>query len=175
MVTWTFAGDPQVRAPAQIAEIMQYRSVFHPEIIFAFRFHPAHPRAEELWQRTAVSGLRVIDARTDNLLDLCAASNFVVADYVSTDPYKLLFLGVPVATTRFPDDLPYRIELGYPDGVPPILMGYEGWGTESAQQVAGLLQHIHKNPHPARRVTFARSQVFRWAFLFYRCLLLTRL
>ncbi|MBI2053489.1 MAG: hypothetical protein HYT41_01965 [Candidatus Sungbacteria bacterium] len=129
LVTFGFAGEPAERAWAQLEQIMTHRSLFVPDTVFAFRFHPAHPRAGEMWRRVAESGLKIIDARAENLLDLYIASNAVATDYVSTDPYKLLCMGMPVVTMLFPDDLPYRNALGYLNGVPPILMGRAGFFT----------------------------------------------
>lgn len=161
LATFWFAGEPQDRAPAQLEQIMSHRSLFRPDTIFAFRFHPAHPRAEEMWQRSAVCGLKMIDARTENLLELYIASDAVAADYVSTDPYKLLPLGVPVVTMLFPDDLAYRQELGYPEGVPPIIMGHEGWGADSVSWLVRTLRKVHQFSDVARKMTLARANVFR--------------
>lgn len=160
LATLTFAGEPQERALIQLEQIMSHRSLFRPDTIFAFRFHPAHPRVEEMWQRTAGSGLRTIDARTENLLELGMASDVVCADYVSTDPYKLVLIGVPVVTLLFPDDLSYRQELGYPDGVPPILMGHEGWGADSISWLVRMLERVRSYSLVVKRMTLARASIF---------------
>ncbi len=161
LVAFGFAGEPADHAPAQIDEILRQRSVFHPETIFAFRFHPAHPRRTELAERMAVSGLRSVDMNAEPLLDVYMASDAVVAGYGSTDAYRTVLMGIPTLTLLFPDDLEYRMEIGYPGGIPPIIVGNVLWGVDTVSYLASMLRRIREMPDLARQRTQERAAQFR--------------
>lgn len=142
LVTLGFAGEPAERAVAQVEAILRDRVALPRDAVYAFRFHPAHPQREELWERIAASDLPIIDARKENLFDLYLGSRAVITDYVGTDAYRLTKAGVPNGTMLFPDDTEYRKELGYPDGVPPILLADENFGMHSVGEIAEFLARV---------------------------------
>lgn len=164
LVSFGFAGEPAERAPAQVEEILKFKNYLPRNAVYAFRFHPAHPERQELAERIAVSGLQIVDTHGDDLLDVYGSSDAVVADYVSTDPYRLLMMGIPVITMLFPDDRAYRVELGYPDGVPPIVLHSKAWGAETMTLLASLLRRIREAPQRAREMTLTRANHFRDLF-----------
>lgn len=162
LITFGFAGEPASRAPAQLDEILRVKGHFDQSAVFAFRFHPAHPQRDFLWERVVESGLLFIDARAENLLDLYIASDAVVADYVSTDAYKNLLMGIPTISMLFPDDYDYRLELGYPKGVPPVISEAKEWGPTSPEAMVALLDFVHHRPTEARHYMRAvRAEPFR--------------
>ena len=86
-----------------------------------------------------------MDARKTDMDALNMAANAVVANWGSTDPYKVIICGIPVITMMFPDDdLRDREERGCLNGVPPILVGQEQWGATSAQQMVQLLGMVKR-------------------------------
>lgn len=149
LIVFGFAGEPAHRAPAQLEAILGVKDDFPKDAVCAFRFHPAHPQSDELWERARASGLRTVDARKENLSELYLAAcphGAVVTDYVSTDAYRNVLLGTPTIITLFPEDREYRIELGYIGGVPPILTADQSWGAENAEHMLALIHRVNESP-----------------------------
>ncbi len=161
LVAFGFAGEPADHAPVQVDEILWQRSMFHPETIFAFRFHPAHPYKKELAEWMSASGLRSIDTNAEPLLDVYMASDVVVAGYGSTDAYRTVLMGIPTITMLFPEDLEYRKQIGYADGVPPILADNVLWGADTVSYLSSMLRRIREMPELAHKRTQERANRFR--------------
>lgn len=161
LAAFGFAGEPMEHAPTQTEEILKERKRFHPETIFAFRFHPAHPHKKELTEWMAASGLRSIDMNAEALLDVYMVSDAVVAGYGSTDAYRTVLMGIPTITMLFPDDLEYRMEIGYVGGIPPIVASNVLWGADTVSYLSSLLRRIHERPYLAHQRTQERANQFR--------------
>ena len=161
LVAFGFAGEPPDHAPGQIDEILRERSRFHPEMIFAFRFHPAHPQSTELAQRMAASGLRTIDTHAEPLLDVYMASDAVVTGYGATDAYRTVLMGIPTITMLFPEDLEYRVQIGYVGGIPPIIASNVLWGADTVSYLSSLLRRIREMPDLTCQRTQERAEQFR--------------
>ncbi len=159
LVAFGFAGEPADHVVAQTEETLKERSRFHPETIFVFRFHPAHPHKKELAARMAAGGLRSIDMNAEPLLDVYMASDVVVAGYGSTDAYRTVLMGIPTITMLFPDDLEYRKQIGYVDGIPPIIAGHSHtlWGVNSILDLPDMLEYTRQMPNRVRELTQERA------------------
>ncbi|MFY9463309.1 MAG: hypothetical protein WAP52_03950, partial [Candidatus Sungiibacteriota bacterium] len=163
LVAFGFAEEPADHAVAQTAEILNERSRFHPATVFVFRFHPAHPQKKELAERMAASGLHSVDMNAEPLMDVYMASDAVVAGYGSTDAYRTVLMGIPTITMLFPDDLEYRMEIGYPNGTPPIVVGtiFDAlWGVDTVSYLSSILRRIREMPELACARTQDRATSF---------------
>ncbi len=102
-----------------------------PGSVFWPRFHPKFSEKEIGWNL-------VKEGRTDfedtlsaepSLERLAIAADFLVCPWGATTQFAAALAGVPVVLLLFPDDRDRRITLGYPGGVPPLLLAEAGWGV----------------------------------------------
>lgn len=163
LVTCGFGGDPVFRAPFQLGRILESK-IFHAgSVMLAWRFHPKHPNAAQLAE--AAYGekdvLMVSESAGVSLEQLYYASDLVVADWGGTDSLSAVLAGIPIATMLFPDDTKVREDVGYPDGVPPILLGDPQWGVRSTGELGRMLTMVMENHQEALQRTLAqRATVF---------------
>lgn len=171
LVAYGFGGEPFVLAVSQV-EVILNDSPFSPDMIVAWRFHPKHPKKDELWEKATSSSISV-DARSVDLLELYLSSNAVIVGWGGTDGYKVLLRGTPVITPLFPkgreakekfgyDDEEERRSIGYINAVPPILMGHENWGASSISALAMILRSVRSDEEALRHFTRrVRSEPFQ--------------
>lgn len=154
LLTVSFGGDPAERALAQLPEIVRaIQRDLSGAVTVAWRFHPKHPKVDELWKMATESGIKFVDARKLDIFELILASNCVVADWGNTDPYKGLLYGVPTITMLFPDDYERREGAGYPNGVPPIIASAKHWGARTPEDLTVLIYRVKQGEEAAWRYT----------------------
>lgn len=169
LVHCMFGGEPQERAWTQVMELERRTYTIRMclsmarNVFVMCRFHPKHPDVEELRERTAsVLGTRFIDgARVKDAQHAVIASDFLFSEYSANDQFTGLLAGVPVGTLLFPYDCGWRIERGYPEGVPPILIGREEWGVASIEKMSELVCLAVKNHEFVKETTENRAKPFR--------------
>lgn len=171
LVHCMFGGEPQERAWAQVWELINRAHVIRAciytnrNIFVMCRFHPKHPDVEKLRSRTAavLDTLFIDGARVKDAQHAVIASDFLFSEYAANDQFTSLLTGVPVGTLLFPDDREWRIDnSGYPNGVPPILIGHEEWGVASIEKAVELVRLVAMtNPQFIKETTENRAKPFR--------------
>lgn len=155
LVVIGFGGDPAERAEAQLGDILKEMTnwIMKDEIVVAWRFHPKHPKKEEMYLQamvgTAVLGIRTVDARAVDMNHLTIAAHLCVADWGNTNQLVGLLHRTPVVTMLFPEDA-RLIETYPPDGVPPVLESDYRWGVKNAQDLTMMVNWVLTNHYWCR-------------------------
>lgn len=163
-----FGGDPAERSETQLQMILDKLSKLFPQDLFrwapdcmnldvveyflhtctviAWRFHPKHPSANELWEKAesacAAEGIRTVDARKVDMNHLTIAADLCIADWGNTNQLAAVLHGTPVATMMFPEDS-RLVDIYPPDGVPPVVATDSGWGVIFIEQLARLIAQTY--------------------------------
>ena len=113
------------------------------------RLHPKLPDGAKVEARKILADgkTRVVDSSAEKSLERVAlAADIVVCTWGSTVQFAAALAGVPPVLTLFPDDQKAREEIGYVDGVPPLIRSEAGFGASSALELKELLFQIASQP-----------------------------
>jgi len=173
LVSVGFMGEPPEMAVSQL-EMFLDNPPFDAITRVAWRFHPKHPMAAELFEKAmSASSINSVDARKADLLQLYLASDVVVVGWGGTDGYKALLRGTPVITMLFPmgeedgrkygyDDFPNRVAYGHPNGIPPIISKDFVWGAGRTDRIFRLINEVRRDASGIHRYTLnVRAESFR--------------
>ena len=167
LITFSSGGNSPERAEKQLNILTPVLSQYNVHV--AWRFHPKLINAQTLLAFATANSLHSVDARTVDLTELCAVSDFAITDWVNSDAYKAVLCGTPTVTMLFPNDTERLHASGFINGIPPVVMDEDDgkitlnrWGAKSAWQVNALLRSTIQEPIATRAYTYNfRSCPFR--------------
>lgn len=167
MVTYWSGGESAERVEEHLKSLKWLDRLTNQAVVFAPRFHPKLPaEAKEHLRKLAFGSNKMVADSTDfNPEETTIASDINIGDWGTTNMYVSAIFGIPAVMCLFPDSPPQsskqeRIDIGYPQGIPPLVAANAGWSAESGAGLNDALFLIMNALHMAKERVNKNGGVF---------------
>ena len=163
IVTYGSGGEVPTRVYIHLQALRDLGLSTNKEVIFVPRFHPKLSDDDKQHVRilSFTVGTYVVMAHDLDMDFITVSSDVNIGEWGSTTMYTSVLFGVPAIMCMFPDDRGRRLALGYPNGVPPLLMAEAGRGPTDITLLHDALNEILCAPEQYREMTRKNGAVFR--------------